>query len=261
MVAIPVEDSSFVTAGKGVTPTKATQLQPTGPVYGLSAWKIQTTVPLISNAGPEPWERASAAYSIGSDTWLVDGQVLVIPQGKVVTTPINFQAKSYGYNYVAGIVDNNEPVALWGSTDYTHQVGTVKPGSIWKITRYYSGADGSVWFDLGNDQWIPSFYFNNNLFYNFNTAYNRPDLSRDYTTQQRVITTMQHPFVVTIHGDSAKQTFKYPDMEDMFPGIYLDSGSQWLCYEVSYTDAIFTQTNWYKLGPEVWLAASYDSLD
>ncbi|WP_156405582.1 hypothetical protein, partial [Agrilactobacillus composti] len=30
MVAIPVEDSSFVTAGKGVTPTKATQLQPTG---------------------------------------------------------------------------------------------------------------------------------------------------------------------------------------------------------------------------------------
>ncbi|WP_035456407.1 hypothetical protein, partial [Agrilactobacillus composti] len=259
MVAIPVEDSSFVTAGKGVTPTKATQLQPTGPVYGLSAWKIQATVPLISDRGPEPWIRASQAYKIGQDTWLTDGQVLVVPQGKIVKTPANFKILSYDTSFTAGIVDNDGPVALWGSTDYTRQVGTVKPGSVWTITHYYAGTDGSVWFDLGNNQWIPSFYFNNDLFHNFNTSYNYPNSDNNYTSQRRTVVKLRHPFVVTIHGDAPKQTIKFPNSGDMFPGIYLDPNSQWLCYDVNYYNELTGP--WYQLGPEVWLRASYDSLD
>ncbi|MCH4169696.1 MAG: hypothetical protein LKF36_00600 [Lactobacillus sp.] len=259
MVAIPVEDSSFVTAGKGVTPTKATQLQPTGPVYGLSAWKIQATVPLTAYAGPKPWERASSAYEIGPDTWLVNGQVLVIPQGKVVTTPINFQTKKYGNNYVAGIVDNNGPVALWGSPNYTQQVGTVKPGSVWTITHYYAGTDGSVWFDLGDNQWIPAFYFNNNLFFEFDTPYNNPNIDSDYDTPVNVIAKLQHPFVVTVHGDDTKQAWESSDY--MYATMTLNPNSQWLCYSVNYFGNIIPKGPWYELGPKTWLPASYDSLD
>ncbi|MCH4169695.1 MAG: hypothetical protein LKF36_00595 [Lactobacillus sp.] len=260
MVAIPVEDSSFVTAGKGVTPTKATQLQPTGPVYGLSAWKIQATVPLISDRGPKPWERASAAYSIGPDTWLVDGQVLVVPQGKVVTTPINFQSRIFsGENYVAGIVDNDGPVALWGSPDYNQQVGTVKPGSVWTITHYYAGNDGSVWFDLGDNQWIPAFYFNNNLFYEFDTRFTYPGATYPQTTQTNVIAKLQHSFVVTVHGDDAKQAWESSDY--MYATMSLNPNSQWLCYSVNYYGNEVVSGPWYQLGPKTWLPASYDSLD
>ncbi|KRM33379.1 hypothetical protein FC83_GL002948 [Agrilactobacillus composti DSM 18527 = JCM 14202] len=70
---------------------------------------------------------------------------------------------------------------------------------------------------------------------------------------------LQHPFTVTVHGDVPKQTLKLPNTGDMFPGIYLDPNSQWLCYNVYYRGELIGP--WYQLGPEVWLRASYDSLD
>ncbi|KRM33380.1 hypothetical protein FC83_GL002949 [Agrilactobacillus composti DSM 18527 = JCM 14202] len=258
MVAIPVEDSSFVTAGKGVTPTKATQLQPTNPVYGLSAWKVETSASLISGTGPEPWFRAGLAYKIGQDTWLTNTQTLIIPQNKVVNTPVNFKPRVYDDSYVAGIVDNDGPVALWGSTDYTQQVGTVKPGSVWMITRYYAGSDGNVWFDLGNNQWIPSFYFNNNLFYKFITLYNQQsdnnNVIDDYDIQYNSKTEVQHPFVATVHGDKQVPTRLLPYA--LSTSIDLEPNSQWLCTNVYLGGGV-----WYQVGTNVWLQATSDSLD
>ncbi|GAF38620.1 hypothetical protein FC83_GL003106 [Agrilactobacillus composti DSM 18527 = JCM 14202] len=254
MVAIPVEDSSFVTAGKGVTPTKADQLQPTGPVYGLSAWKIQATASLLSNRGSDLWNGATQAYKVGPDTWLADSQVLVIPQGKIVKTPANFIILPYDTSFTAGIVDNDGPVALWGSTDYTRQVGTVKPGSVWTITRYYAGSDGSIWFDLGNNQWIPSFYFNNNLFYQFNYAYNYPGINSDYMQQFRSHVELQHPIVVTVHGDKQVPTRLLP--YSLSASIDLEPNSQWLSTNVYFGGGV-----WYQVGTNVWLQATSDSLD
>ncbi|WP_201782553.1 hypothetical protein, partial [Agrilactobacillus composti] len=88
----------------------------------------------------------------------------------------------------------------------------------------------------------------------FNSAYNYPGINSDYLQQFRSRVELQHPIVVTVHGDKKVPTRLLPYA--LSTSIDLEPNSQWLCTNVYLGGGV-----WYQVGTNVWLQATSDSLD
>jgi hypothetical protein len=71
-------------------------------------------------------------------------------------------------------------IAVWSSPNSHRQyVGKkLKHGTSWKVFKKAVGSDGYVWFNLGGNQWISSYYTNRTMFSGNNTNQNNSSVNR-----------------------------------------------------------------------------------
>ncbi|KRM30517.1 hypothetical protein FC83_GL001651 [Agrilactobacillus composti DSM 18527 = JCM 14202] len=168
-VAVPTQDVNLLTinnydstltsiSGNGLNATAQT-------VPGLSVWQITKVMPVMPTMlfGAPYYKYAHNGYQVGTNLWLDDIKTMVLPVGTAAKMPVN-AGDVNGFNQpLVATVANAKVVGIWRDHAFKTAVQTVAAGDKYAITGYYYDSSNGLWFDLGDNQWIPSYYVSTSL--------------------------------------------------------------------------------------------------
>lgn len=185
--------------------------QPTGQTLAANtSWKSSQYV--HNNANTEKW------YNVGTNQW-VDGKAVAVNQ---VTNNSQASGKVQSYNSVGTITYNGRgKVAVWSNYDHSKKLTGqyLANGTKWKVFKKANDERGSVWYNLGSNQWVDEKYitFSNSVIAKPGTS-SRPNINN-----KNGLVNEGKRYVFYRNGqiqkgtiNSGKQTF----YTDRFGGIY-----------------------------------------